>query len=167
MTNQFGKTLIVGIVFTFSTLSVSFGKEIALAKFFQKTNNDQSILYIITDDKEDAVKFRFDILDKSKNIERSIPITVKQLKKGIVVLVKKGTDVITLKGADIESHNGGYINLNFLKMWKFWSRNKYGNTELLLDRVGDDWELQLNGVPFTELFAHDHSKGIHKFTIKK
>jgi hypothetical protein len=167
MFNRFGMTLVIGMLLTLSTISSSFAKDTAIARIFQKTNNDQSILYITTDDKEDVVKFRFDILDKNEKVERSINISLEQLRKGIVVLEKKSIDVITFKGSDVEAHNGGYINLTFLKKWRFWSKNKYGKAELLLDRVGDQWELQLNGETFTELYAHDHSKGIHKFTIKK
>jgi hypothetical protein len=160
-------TFLISFTTFFLTMSSAFAAQKVIAKIFQKSNNDQSILYINVDDKSDAVGFRFDILNSDGEVERNIPISLQDLKKGKVVLKRKGSDVITLKGSDIESHNGGYIQLTYLKHWHFFKRNKYKTIELLLDRVGDQWELQLAGQNFTELFAHDHSKGIHKFSIKK
>lgn len=162
-----GKSFLVGALFTILTISSAFSAEILVAKFYKKSNHDQSKLYIITDENGDVVKCRFDILDGNEKIEASIPVSSNELRSGKVVLRKKGIDVISLKSEDFENHNGGYITLTHLKKWRLFGSNKYAKLEILLDRNGDDWELFFNGQQFTELYAHDHSKGIDGFSIKK
>lgn len=155
------------ISFILLTLNSSFSAEILVAKIFKKTNNDQSNLFITTDDKSDVVKFRFDILDSQGELESSIPVSLKELRDGKVVLRKKGTNVISIKSTNVENHNGGHIQLTHLKQWRLFGSNKYRTIELVLDRVGDDWQILLNGEVFTELLADDHSKGINSFSIIK
>ena len=148
-------------------MSSSFSAEIILVKIFKKTNNDQSNLYITTDDKSDVVKFRFDILDSRGSVMKSIPVSLEELKNGKVILRKKGIAVISLRSSNIESHNGGHIKLTYLKKWRLFKSDKYSSIQLVLDRVGDDWQSSLDDQVFTELFANDHSKGINGFSVIK
>ena len=167
MNKYLEKYFLVGLTILAFSISNAYSAEVLVAKFFKKSNNDQSKLYIITNKDHDITSFRFDILDGNNKIEAAIPVSYSELLKGKVVLKKKGLDVISLKGSQVEKHNGGYIKITHLKKWRLFGSNKYDSFEILLDRVGDEWELSKEGQVFTELFAHDHSKGIDQFTIKK
>ena len=98
---------------------------------------------------------------------KSIPVSLEELKNGKVILRKKGIAVISLRSSNIESHNGGHIKLTYLKKWRLFKSDKYSSIQLVLDRVGDDWQSSLDDQVFTELFANDHSKGINGFSVIK
>ena len=61
----------------------------------------------------------------------------------------------------------GYGVFKYLTKYKLIGKSKYANFSVMLDRIGDEWELTKNGVAFNKMLAHTHSKGISKFEIIK
>lgn len=144
-----------------------FAAEILLATITRTSDKVKSELVLHTDDKADMKHVVFKIYDESGKLDREVKVTPKELPKGKVVLEKMGIDVITLQSNNVAIHNGGNVRIKYLKKFKLLGKDTFGNYDVLLDRVGDDWELSKDGVVFSKLLAHTHSKGITKFEIIK
>ncbi len=140
-------------------------KQLALIK--RTSDNVKSRLILETDKNHDIVKVIFKIYDDKGELDREVQAKPNELPEGVPVLTKMGVKVITLFSDNLAKHNGGDVTIRFLAKYKLIGKSKYGNYNVLLDRVGDEWTLVRNGVPFSELLAHDHSKGITKFEIIK
>lgn len=140
-------------------------KKLALIK--RTSDNVKSELILETDNKHDIVKVIFKIFDEKGKLDREVQATPNELPDGVAVLTKMGVKVITLFSDNLAKHNGGDVTIRFLSKYKLIGKSKYGKFNVVLDRIGDDWTLMKNGVPFKELLAHDHSKGITKFEIIK
>lgn len=138
-----------------------------LATIERTSDKVKSELILVTDEKEDISYVDFKIYDEEGELARTIKVTPKELVKGKVVIEKMGINVILLQSDNIALHNGGNVNIKYLTKFKLLGKNKYANFSVLLDRLGDEWELSRDGQPFTQLKAHVHKKGITKFEVIK
>jgi hypothetical protein len=151
----------------FASISNVMAAEKILATILRTTDKVKSELVINTDDKIDIIKVIFRIYDEEGVLAREVNVTPEELPEGKTVLSKLGVEIIQLQADNVSSHNGGNVTIKFLVKHRLLKKDKYGTFNVLLDREGDEWVLKKDGVKFTELLAHAHKKGIHKFTIIK
>lgn len=154
-------------VLLLASISNTMAGEKILATIIRTTDKVKCELLINTDDKVDINNVIFKIYDEEGALARTVNVTPEELPEGKTVLSKLGVNIIQLQSNNVASHNGGNVTIKFLLKYRLIGKSKYGSFNVLLDREGDDWILKKDGVKFTELLAHVHKKGIHKFTIIK
>ncbi|MBT3584734.1 MAG: hypothetical protein HN509_07495 [Halobacteriovoraceae bacterium] len=161
------KLLLVFILFLgFQNLGLAATKK-HLATFHQSGNKELSKLYLVSNKKGDIIRFYFKNYSSSGKLDKTVKISLRELKKGKVVYRQKGTDVITLTSENISRHNGGHITIKFLKEWNAFSDNVFKKFEVELDRLGDQWILKREGRRFNTMVADVYTWGIHRFNIIK
>jgi hypothetical protein len=148
-------------------LSQAMASEILLATITRTSDKVKSELILHTDKNEDIKYVLFKIYEEDGKLDRQVKVMPKELPQGKVVLEKMGVDVITLKSDNLAIHNGGNVTIKYLTKFKLFGKDKFANFTVMLDRIGDQWELSKNGVAFNRMLAHTHKKGITKFEIIK
>ena len=154
-------------LFIFLSSAQAFAGSKVLATILRTSDKVKSELILITDQKRDIVRVVFKIYEEGGKLDREINVNPNELEEGKTVLSKLGVHVIALQSNNMALHNGGNVTIKYLQKYKLIGKSKYAKFDVLLDRVGDDWQLSKDGVPFTQLMAHIKKKGINRFEIVK
>lgn len=154
-------------LFIFMITSQAIASVKVLATIHRNSDKVKSELILVTDQQEDISHVLFKIYEEDGSLDRTIKVSPKELQKGKVVISKMGVDVITLQSDNLALHNGGDVNIKYLTKFKLLGKDKFSKFTVLLDRLGDNWELSKGGKVFKSLMTHVHSKGISKFEIIK
>ena len=128
---------------TFTGLSLN-AKEITMATIHNDDQSDPDFyeFSLQLDDKKDVTKFHKVVFDRvSKKQTRKVSYKIENAHKGFVLERRKGFDIITIKSQNFSHQNGGNIELRYLFSGV---SGKYKSKQLLLDRLGDEWQLQGN-----------------------
>lgn len=144
-----------------TSVSSSIAGENELLTIFRTDKKELMWMNIVTDDNNEILNI------KVISNKRTQSANIAQIYEGATLFTQKAISVIKLHSTDLDSQLGGYVKLIYLKKFRIFKNNIYGEVELrVLKNEEGKWRVYHNGKVVNQVLITPYTWGIRTLSFQ-